>query len=136
MSKSYEKHIKGNTVFLCSMSHEEKKEYFWDMHGINLDAQAAEMAAAKAKHVLDKGMTLEHYCTDLHKAMTNAGWFVDTRWINGRWRDVYVTERPLWLDGITRDWSRNMLARKNFADHFYHRHTNVGARRIRVSERA
>ena len=30
MSKSYEKHIKGNDVFYCSMTDEEKKEYCED----------------------------------------------------------------------------------------------------------
>jgi hypothetical protein len=30
MSKSYEKHIRGNDVFLCSMTAEERKEYFSD----------------------------------------------------------------------------------------------------------
>ena len=32
MSKSYEKHINGNTVFYCSMTDEEKKEYCADLH--------------------------------------------------------------------------------------------------------
>ena len=32
MSKSYERHIRGNDVFLCSMSEEERKEYFTDEH--------------------------------------------------------------------------------------------------------
>ena len=43
--------------------------------------------------------------TELHKAMMSAGWYADTRWVNGRWRDVYVTERPLWIDGIVPDRS-------------------------------
>ena len=30
MSKSYEKHIRGNDVFLCSTTVEERKEYFSD----------------------------------------------------------------------------------------------------------
>ena len=30
MSKSYERHISGNDVFLCSMSEEERAEYFAD----------------------------------------------------------------------------------------------------------
>ena len=30
MSKSYEKHIEGNTVFYCSMTAEEQKEYCED----------------------------------------------------------------------------------------------------------
>ena len=30
MSKSYEKHIEGNTVFYCSMTAEERKEYCAD----------------------------------------------------------------------------------------------------------
>ena len=30
MSKSYEKHIQGNTVFWCSMTDEERKEYCED----------------------------------------------------------------------------------------------------------
>jgi hypothetical protein len=30
MSKSYEKHIEGDTVFLCDMTAEERKEYIAD----------------------------------------------------------------------------------------------------------
>jgi hypothetical protein len=30
MSKSYERHIQGETVFLCSMNEEERAEYFAD----------------------------------------------------------------------------------------------------------
>ena len=32
MSKPYERHIHGDTVFLCSMTAEERKEYFADQH--------------------------------------------------------------------------------------------------------
>ena len=32
MSKPYEKHIRGSDVFLCSMTAEERKEYFADEH--------------------------------------------------------------------------------------------------------
>jgi hypothetical protein len=32
MKKSYEKHIRGNAVFLCSMTDAERKEYFADQH--------------------------------------------------------------------------------------------------------